>query len=162
MDQVHDIEADEYRDHPSEVVVHVNNLPVRLVGSRKSGLEVKEAAIEQGVPIQIDFALYEEIGHDRTRHIRDDQIVRVTDETRFLADVEVITIHVNEKPVRVEGRHQTGLSIKQSAIAQGVRIKLEFILFEIDHGPSRQIQDDEAVEVNDHSRFDAIPDDDHS
>jgi hypothetical protein len=164
LDQVQEMEPDEDRGHPREIVVHVNNLPVRLIGHRKTGREVKEAAIEQGVAIRPDFALYEEIDHDRTRHIRDDEIVEVTDETRFLADVEIITIHVNgpQHPVRVDGRHQTGLSIKEAAIAQGVKIKLDFILFEIGHGPSRPIKDDEPVEVNDHSKFDAIPDDDHS
>ena len=39
---------------------------------------------------------------------------------------------------------------------------LEFILFEVGHGPTRLIKDEEVVEVNDHSTFDAIPDDDHS
>ena len=162
MGQVHEMEVSEQRDHPREVVVHVNNLPVRLAGHRKTGLEIKEAATEQGVGIRLDFVLYEEIARDRTRHIRDDEIAEVTDETRFLADVEIITIQVNGHPVRVEGSRQTGLSIKQAAIAQGVKIKLDFVLFEIGHGPSRQIKDDETVEVTDHSKFDAIPDDDHS
>jgi hypothetical protein len=163
VDQVQ-MEVNEPHDRLKEIVVHVNNLPVRLAGHRHSGLEIKEAAIEQGVDIRLDFALYEEIGHDRTKHIRDDEIVEVTDETRFLADVEIITIHVNgpHHPVRVEGRHQTGLSIKEAAISQGVKIKLDFILLEVGHGPSRPIKDDEPVEVNDHSKFDAIPDDDHS
>lgn len=163
MDQVQEMEANEHRDHPREVVVHVNNLPVRLDGHRKSGAQIKEAAIEQGVGIRLDFILYEEVGHDRTRHIRDDEIVEVTDETRFLADVETITIHVNGHPVRVEGRRQTGLQIKETAITQGVKIKTDFILLEIlGPGHTRQIKDDEVVEVNDHSKFDAIPDDDHS
>jgi hypothetical protein len=65
--------------------------------------------------------------------------------------------------VRLEGRRHTGLQIKEAAIAQGVKIKPDFILFEIlGPGHTREVKDEETVEVNHHSKFDAIPDDDQS
>lgn len=74
-----------------------------------------------------------------------------------------VTVHVNGHPVHLDGHRVTGLHIKQAAISQGVRIQLDFVLLEeLPHNRSKQIGDGEAVEVTDHSRFDAIPNDDHS
>jgi hypothetical protein len=163
VNQVQEIEDNDQTDRPNVVVVHVNNLPVELGGHCKSGAQIKGAAIAQGVGIRPDFVLYEEIGHDRTRHIADDEIVAVTNATRFLADAEIITIQVNGHPVRLEGRRHTGLQIKEAAIAQSVKIKPDFILFEIlGPGHTREIKDEETVEIKHHSKFDAIPDDDQS
>jgi hypothetical protein len=55
--------------------------------------------------------------------------------------VEVV---VNEQPVVLDRDDQTGLSIKQAAIAQGVGIQLDFVL---------------SIK---HDRFLAIPNDDNS
>jgi Multiubiquitin len=68
------------------VTVHVNERPVRLPSRRVTGLEVKEQAISQGVPIQLDFILVEELEGGRTRTIGDGDQVHVTDRTRFLAN----------------------------------------------------------------------------
>lgn len=77
--------------------------------------------------------------------------------------VDEIQIHVNDKPVDVIGRRQTGLEIKQAAKAQGVAIELDFVL-SIERGPSKSriIGDNEVVTVTKNSRFLAIPDDDNS
>jgi hypothetical protein len=72
-------------------------------------------------------------------------------------------IHVNTKPVKTRGHHHTGLEIKEAAIEQGVNIQLDFVLSEeLSKDRTRVIGDDERIEVNGHSRFDAIPNDDHS
>jgi len=68
------------------VTVHVNERPVRLPTRRVTGLEVKEHAIAQGVPIQLDFILVEELEGGRTRTIGDGDHVHVTDRTQFLAN----------------------------------------------------------------------------
>jgi ADP-glucose pyrophosphorylase len=74
-----------------------------------------------------------------------------------------VTIHVNEKPVKLIGHIQTGLQIKQAAIAQGVKIELDFVLSEeLSHDRTRIIADDQRVAVTNKSRFDAIPNDDQS
>jgi hypothetical protein len=60
---------------------------------------------------------------------------------------EKITFLVNEKPVSVTDEKQTGLSIKQAAIAQGVQIQLDFVLsIERGGGKTDLIGDDEKVE----------------
>lgn len=77
--------------------------------------------------------------------------------------VEQITITVNFKPVTMPERHATGVEIKQAAIAQGVNIQLDFILFR-DKGQGRRdpIRDDERIELHRGERFEAVPGDDNS
>jgi hypothetical protein len=73
-------------------------------------------------------------------------------------------IHVNNKPVLVDGPRLTGLEIKQAAIAQNVAIELDFLLSEDgEHGkPGQNIGDGDVVTVNKHSRFTAVAPDDNS
>lgn len=74
-----------------------------------------------------------------------------------------ITVFVNEKPVTVEDKKQTGLSIKQAAIAQHVPIQLDFVLsIERGGGKTELIGDDQKITVHDGDRFLAIPNDDNS
>jgi hypothetical protein len=74
-----------------------------------------------------------------------------------------ITIFVNEKPVKLDNEKQTGMSIKQAAIAQGVQIQPDFIL-SIEHGGGKTelIGDDQPVRIHEGERFLAIPNDDNS
>lgn len=72
-------------------------------------------------------------------------------------------VTVNGKPVLLREHRMTGLQIKEAAIQQGVRIELNFILQEeLANGQSRIIGNDDPVEVHNHLRFTAIPNDDHS
>jgi hypothetical protein len=74
-----------------------------------------------------------------------------------------VEIHVNTKPVHLIGHHHTGLEIKEVAIAQHVKIELDFLLYLLRHGESNKlIADDEEVHVTDESQFHAIADDDNS
>src|SRR6266568_3571549 len=74
-----------------------------------------------------------------------------------------IEIHVNERPVNMIGHRHTGLEIKETAIAQGVKIERDFLLYLVrDHQPNMPIDDDEEVTITDKSRFHAIADDDNS
>ena len=74
-----------------------------------------------------------------------------------------VHIHVNEKPVHMAGHRHTGLEIKQAAIAQDVKIQLDFLLYLLrPHQPNKQVGDDEEVTITDGSRFHAIADDDNS
>ena len=71
--------------HDREVVIHVNTKPVRLKSHRGTGLAIKQAAVEQGVKIQLDFVLLEELEHHRTRQIGDAETITVTDKSQFQA-----------------------------------------------------------------------------
>ena len=75
-----------------------------------------------------------------------------------------VTVAVNEKPVTLPKHRDTGLEIKEAAIAQGVEIKLDFILVEEAHDghEAEVIGDDDTVEVNKHSKFTANDGDDNS
>jgi sulfur carrier protein ThiS len=71
---------------PRTVTVHVNEKPVEVPAGSATGLQIKELAIKQGVAIQLDFVLVEELAHDRTKVIGNDDVVKVTGKTRFLAN----------------------------------------------------------------------------
>lgn len=74
-----------------------------------------------------------------------------------------IEVLVNEKPVLLDNKEQTGLSIKQDAIAQGVEIQTDFVLsIERGGGKTELIGDNERIKVHPHERFIAIPNDDNS
>jgi hypothetical protein len=71
-----------------KVVIHVNEQPVKLAEHRVTGLEIKQAAIDQGVEIELDFILVEELKHGETRVIGDDDPVTVTKRSRFGANAD--------------------------------------------------------------------------
>lgn len=76
---------------------------------------------------------------------------------------KTIVVFVNEKPVKLEKERQTGLSIKQAAIAQSVQIQLDFVLsIERGGGRTELIGDSDTVKVKKGDRFLAIPNDDNS
>jgi hypothetical protein len=66
------------------VTVHVNERPVR-VPHRVTGLGIKQGAIDQGIPIQRDFVLSEDLGERRTKIIGDADVLSVTERSRFVA-----------------------------------------------------------------------------
>ncbi len=75
-----------------------------------------------------------------------------------------VTVTVNEQPVTLPKHRETGLEIKQAAIAQGVQIELDFILVEEAHDgqEAKVIGDTDPVEVNKHTKFTANDGDDNS
>ena len=67
------------------VTIHVNDQPVNVAGPKRSGIDIKQAAIAQGVQIQLDFALSELVPEGGTRSIGNDDVVTVTKNSRFSA-----------------------------------------------------------------------------
>jgi hypothetical protein len=68
-----------------------------------------------------------------------------------------VEILVNEMPVHVEGRKQTGLSIKEAAIHQNVPIERNFeVIVERGEGRTEHVADDQEIEVHGHERFVAV------
>ncbi|MCX6071143.1 MAG: multiubiquitin domain-containing protein [Chloroflexi bacterium] len=75
----------------------------------------------------------------------------------------VVTITVNEQPVKITGPKATGRQIKQAAIDQEVKIELSFVLSE--EMPNRRTQivgDNDEVTVHPGSKFVAVAPDDNS
>jgi Multiubiquitin len=76
---------------------------------------------------------------------------------------EKIAIKVNDDPVAVTDKQQTGASIKAAAIEQGVPIEADFDLSEVlPNDKQKPIADEKNVEVKDGDEFWAIPGDDNS
>ena len=91
-----------------------------------------------------------------TPHLKDAR----ADEERHVGQVDIT---VNFKPVVMSDRHSTGLEIKQIAIAQGVNIQPDFVLFrDKGHGRRDPIRDDEKVVLHRGDKFEAVPGDDNS
>ncbi len=68
---------------PLDIVV--NERRVEVPTHQVTGLQIKEAAVAQGLPIQVDFVLSEELGERRTRVIGNAEVVHVHEGSRFLA-----------------------------------------------------------------------------
>jgi hypothetical protein len=71
--------------HERTVTITVNELPVRLEGKTATGARIKAAAIEQGVLIQPNFVLQEELPNGTSRVIGDNDEVRLREHLRFTA-----------------------------------------------------------------------------
>lgn len=74
-------------DHPKPhlFTITVNRLPVSIEGPKTTGLAVKDAAIAQGVPIQLDFILSLELPNSRTRLVRDNEEISLNENMKFIA-----------------------------------------------------------------------------
>lgn len=72
------------RPHRDSVKITVNKRPVRL-DDDVTGLQIKQAAIEQGVAIQLDFVLSLHLLDGGTRIIGDADRIEVDEHTRFTA-----------------------------------------------------------------------------
>ena len=67
---------------PNTVVVKVNNRNVSFTEDKVTGKVIKATAIAQGVPIQLDFHLFEVKPNQPLKQIRDD---------------ETVTLHIGEQ-----------------------------------------------------------------
>lgn len=69
--------------HEEEILV--NEQTVKIQGHEAKGIEIKRAAIAQGVAIQEDFVLSEEIGERKSRIVGDEEVVKLHRGLRFIA-----------------------------------------------------------------------------
>lgn len=96
--------------------------------------------------------------------VGDDEPVIFSEGPVFVAKRCHLTIKVNNKPVEMPRRKASVLEIKQSAIAQGVKIEIGFILFQLDPegnlGPA--LPDDKILKLNDCDAFRCVAPDDNS
>lgn len=77
------VQSETKKQHDVEITV--NGKPVKVLGPRITGLAIKQAAIAQGVSIQLDFVLSEEIGERRTKVVGDTDDVTVHPGSKFIA-----------------------------------------------------------------------------
>lgn len=78
---------EKFRFRPVDKIVEifVNDKPVKITRGVHTGLEIKEAAIEQGVNIKLDFVLSLEKGHGETEIIGDKDKVTVKPGQHYVA-----------------------------------------------------------------------------
>jgi len=70
-----------HHPHPA-VTILVNNHAVKLPEKEATGREFKEAAIAQGVPIQLGFVLFRVAGN-KQHPVRDDDRITVHEHEQF-------------------------------------------------------------------------------
>lgn len=73
------------KDHDRVVTITVNSHPVEVADKVLTGLEIKQAAIAQGVGIEVDFVLSELREHGPARIVGDSDEVKVTKHSKFTA-----------------------------------------------------------------------------
>ena len=96
--------------------------------------------------------------------IGDDERIYFRDGPVFTAKHFSLTIKVNNNKVTVEKRRMSGLEIKQAAIAQGVNIKVGFVLYPLDKDGNlgAAIPDDKVILLRDCDAFRCVDADDNS
>ncbi len=74
-----------------------------------------------------------------------------------------VTIKVNFRPVVLDDHKASGTEIKTAAIAQGVNIQQDFVLYIVQGGGKlKRVPDDEVITVHENQEFRAIAPDDNS
>lgn len=61
---------------------------VKIAGPKVTGLQIKQAAIAQGVPIELDFQLTEVLPHGGSKIIGDTDTVTINKNSKFVATAE--------------------------------------------------------------------------
>ncbi len=116
-------------------------------------------------PVPSDFGIWRDIPDELDEPIKRGQLVAVAAGDRFFTKrlpKRDVHLTVNRRPVIVDGRHQTGATIKQAAIAQGVLIQPDFLLSRKVDAKFSPVRDDEQIEVHDGDEFRANDGDDNS
>ena len=146
------------------VTIEVNGHKVEMPEGPATGLEIKDAAIKNGVAIQPNFVLRQELPDGTSKVIGDDDKVDVRENLSFTAEeFKMVTIEVNGHKVEMPERPATGQEIKDAAIKHGVAIQPNFVLQQaLPNGTSKVIGDDDKVDVRESLSFTAIAPDDNS
>ena len=80
-----DQDQEEHGREKHTVTVSVNEQPVKFHTRTATGAQIKVTAIEQGVHIQQNFVLQEELPNGTSRIIGDNDVVRLREHLRFTA-----------------------------------------------------------------------------
>ncbi|MCW2993601.1 MAG: hypothetical protein JWQ18_1096 [Conexibacter sp.] len=83
------IATDDSRGHgpkPKPTTIHVNEKRVHMPDDHATGLQIKQHAISEGLNIQVDFELVEELENGRTKNVGNDDEVKLKETSRFLAN----------------------------------------------------------------------------
>lgn len=117
-------------------------------------------------PVADDYWIWKDISDDLDDPIEPGELVPIANGDRFFTKPlpsREIRVTVNRQwSVTVHGARQTGLSIKEAAIAQGVPIQTDFLLSRKHGLKFQQVGDDEHIRVHDGDEFRVLDGDDNS
>jgi hypothetical protein len=68
-----------------EVTLEINGRPVVMEGKEAHGLQIKQAAVQQGVSIQVNFVLQQELPNGSSAVIGDADVVHLRPHLKFTA-----------------------------------------------------------------------------
>lgn len=68
-----------------QIQIVVNNKPILVTGAEQTGSQIKKAAVDQDVGIELDFILLAEEGAGKTKSIGDNDKIIIKPEDRFVA-----------------------------------------------------------------------------
>lgn len=114
-----------------------------------------------------EFEVFLERTEAADRKVEDDELVDLSEagveSVYFRRHSREVVIEVNENAVRIRAGEHTGREIKETAIAQGVKINIDFVLsLHEGSGGTRIIGDVDPVRVHRGQRYTAVADDDVS
>ena len=84
-DKIVDIKPDKSSDGGKTVEIEVNDQKVKMIEGPASGLEIKQAAVDQGVSIQTNFILQLHLPNGSSKVIGDDDKVDLSEHLAFTA-----------------------------------------------------------------------------
>lgn len=174
------LDVNDAQDHPvapTEPVAIENNMRFftdrpRVIYIDKVPYEVRTAALTEmqlreltTPPVPAGHGIWKDIQDDLDDPIETGEIVAIINGDRFFTKPlpqKKIHVTVNRRPVTLHGAAQTGLAIKETAIAQGVPIKIDFLLSRKDGPKFKPVGDTENIRVRNDDEFRANDGDDNS
>ena len=109
-----------------------------------------------------DFEVLRDFESPDDEPIGDDTAVHFADGPVFRTRHRSVTIKVNTKPVHFRKWVVTGLEIKQTAIAQGLPIKEDFVLYLKKNGEMKTVGNTDPVRLEECETFTCLAPDDNS
>jgi len=74
-----------HEGHEHTVTIIVNKKSVTVPAPKATGKQIKQAAIDAGVNIKVEFVLYELLANGRRKTVGDEDEVTVNPESKFVA-----------------------------------------------------------------------------
>jgi hypothetical protein len=150
-----------YTDRPR--TIYIDKKPYQV---RTAALTVAQLRAVPTPPIPEDYGIWKDIPDDLDDPIKAGEIVRIADGDHFFSKAlpkKDLHVTVNRThTVTLHGARQTGLTIKEAAVAQGVPIHVDFLLSRKTGAKFEPIGDDEQIRAHDEDEFRAVDGDDNS
>lgn len=150
-----------YTDRPR--TIYIDKVPYQVRTGVFTETQLRDVPTP---PVPDDYGIWKDIPDDLDDPIKEGEIVHIADGDRFFTKAlpkKELRVIVNRKhTVTLHGARQTGLSVKEAAIAQGVPIQLDFLVSRKTGAKFEPIGDDEQIRVHNDDEFRAVDGDDNS